>query len=163
MVKQQKKPVTQSLYETFLNAISLLSFIFAIIFLVFQLETLPEKVPVHFDETGRVDRLGNKVELLLLPLIGTIVWLGLTILEKYPHLYNYLNLTEKNKEAQYKNGRLMVNVLKNEIILLFSFIIFQSVRIASGAAVGLGAAFGPIFLTVIFGSILFFVIRMLKM
>ncbi|WP_269078924.1 DUF1648 domain-containing protein [Planococcus halocryophilus] len=127
-----------------------------------QWDSLPEKVPVHYNEMGNVNRLGNKEELFLLPLLGTILWVVLTILEKYPHLYNYLNLTNDNRVTQYKNGKLMVNVLKNELVLLFSFLILQSVRVATGAAEGLGAAFGTIFLTVIFGNILFFLIRILR-
>lgn len=82
----------------------------------------------------------------------------MTVLEKYPHTYNYLNLTEDNAQAQYKNGRLMINVLKNEIVILFSWINFQNIRVASGEAEGLGSFFLPVFLVILFGTLLFFMI-----
>ncbi|EGA90445.1 hypothetical protein GPDM_05441 [Planococcus donghaensis MPA1U2] len=162
MNKHQTIEIKRSVFEKFFNAFSLFTFVFVIGFLFTQWNLMPEKIPVHYNEAGEVNRIDNKQELFLLPLIGVVLWVGMTILEKYPHLYNYLNLTEENRRTQYKNGRLMVNVLKNEIILLFSFIIFQSTRIATGKAIGLGTAFEPVFLTVIFGSVLFFIIRMLR-
>ena len=48
--------------------------------------------------------------------IGLIQWIGLSILERYPHVYNYLYFTEENAEWQYKNTIMMINVLKKPIV-----------------------------------------------
>ena len=162
MNKKTKTNNTCTFSERFLDVITLLTFIFAVLFLFIQWNTMPEKVPIHYNEMGKVDRLGFKAELFLLPLIGTIIWIGMSILEKYPHLYNYMNLTEENKEQQYKNGRMMVNVLKNEVVLLFSFLIVQSVHVANGTSEGLGVAFDPVLLIVMMGTIVFFILRILR-
>lgn len=40
--------------------------------LLIALPHLPERVPLHFDAAGRVDRYGSRTELLVLPLIGLL-------------------------------------------------------------------------------------------
>lgn len=162
MKKQPKIEVPGTTFETFLNTVSMLIFLAMLGFLFIQYGSLPDQVPGHYNGAGQVDRWGGKEELFILPLIGAGLWIGMTVLEKYPHTYNYLNLTEDNAEIQYKNGRLMINVLKNEIVLLFSWINFQNIRVASGDAEGLGSFFMPIFMVVIFGTLVFFMIRMLR-
>lgn len=162
MAKQPKLTLESSIFGAFFNSVSALIFVWLLAFLFVQYGSLPDQVPVHYNGAGKVDRWGGKAELFILPIIGAVLWISMTILEKYPHSYNYLNLTKDNAKLQYKNGRLMVNVLKNEMLILFSFISFQNVQIASGVAENLGFFFMPITLTVIFGSVLFFTMRMLR-
>lgn len=162
-MKQPKIDLPKSRFEMVLNAIALTVYILSVIYLLSVYGSLPDEVPGHFNASGEADRWGNKAELFLLPAIGGGLWLFMTVLSKYPHTFNYLNLKEDNIEAQYINGRLMMNVLKNEIVLFFSFITYQTIQIAQGAVDGLGAAFLPIFLIVIVGSTFVFMYRMLKM
>ena len=142
---------------------TLLIFLAVIIYLVIQFPSLPDRVPGHYNASGTVDRWGSKIELLILPIVAAGLWTLMTIVERYPHSYNYLNLRKDNIEAQYRNAVLMINVLKNECVLLFSFLIFQGIRVAAGEAEGLGAFFLPIFLVVILGSMVIFLIKMLRM
>lgn len=162
MTKQPKIEVPRSSFETFFNVVGVLIFTATLLFLFLQYGDLPEHVPGHYNEAGKADRWGSKGELHWLPLIGACLWIGMTILERYPHTFNYINLTEENVEFQYKNGRRMINVLKNEMLILFSYITVQSIRVANGTAEGLGVLFLPIFLLIIFGSLLFFVMKMLR-
>lgn len=162
MKKQPKIEVPGSVLETFLNAVSVLVFFVVLAYLLFQYNLLPDQVPSHYNAAGNADGWGRKTELFLLPVIAAALWVGMTVLEKYPHSYNYLNLTEENVEAQYRNGRLMINVLKNEIVILFSFITVQTVRVASGAADGLGSFSMSVFLAVILGTVAYFIGRMLR-
>lgn len=138
---------------------TLLVFLIVLIYLLIQFSSLPEQVPAHFNAEGETDRWGSKYELLVLPAVGMVLWIGMTVLEKYPHTYNYINLTEKNMKVQYRNGRMMINVLKNEAVLLFSYITWRSTRAAQGQTEGL---FLPVFFTVLFASMLVFFIRMLR-
>lgn len=162
MKKQPTIGVSAAVFETVLNAIAMLSFFAMLLFLFIQYDALPDRVPGHYSGAGHVDRWGGKEELFLLPLIGVALWIGMTVLEKYPHIYNYLNLTEENTEVQYRNGKRMMNVLKNEILILFSFITIQNIRVAMGTAEGLGGYFLFIYLFIVFGSVLFFMVRMLR-
>ncbi|MCJ7841041.1 DUF1648 domain-containing protein [Lederbergia sp. NSJ-179] len=73
-------------------------------------------MPAHYNAAGVVDRWGSKGKMLIPPIIGIMMWIGMTILERYPHIYNYMvPITKENAPAQFVNARLMINVLKNEI------------------------------------------------
>lgn len=162
MKKQPAMKIPKSLFAKFLDWLTIFVFAAVVIYLITQFSSLPDRVPGHYDGEGNVDRWGSKMELWILPGVAVLLWISMTVLERYPHLFNYLNLREDNIEAQYRNGQLMINVLKNESVLLFSFLIFQGIRVAAGAAEGLGIFFMPIFLVVIFGSMIIFLIRMLR-
>jgi uncharacterized membrane protein len=162
-MKQPKIHIPKAKLENIFDVIGITLYILSIIYLISQFGALPDRVPGHFNGAGEVDRWGSKMELIILPLVGGGLWLLFTVLEKYPHQLNYLNLKEDNVEAQYKNGRLMLNVLKNEIVVFFSLITYGMVQIAQGEMEGLGGAFLPVFLGVILGSTFVFMIRMVKM
>ncbi len=98
-------PITK--WETTFNLATLIIFISAMVYLIVHWGLLPDKVPAHYNAMGTVDRWGNKGEMLILPIIGVILWIGMTILERYPHVYNYIvPITEVNARAQYINARL---------------------------------------------------------
>src|SRR5690349_21517945 len=73
----------------------------------------PETVPIHFDSSGNPNGYGSKLTLLFLPLIPTILYLGLTQLNKYPHVFNYMTqITAENAERQYTIATRMIRILK---------------------------------------------------
>ncbi len=57
---------------------------------------LPESIPIHYNGAGEVDSLGGKASIFILPIISTILFIALTILNKYPHVFNYpVQITEE--------------------------------------------------------------------
>jgi len=58
-----------------LLAIGLLALVALVGLLCFQFPALPLLVPLHFDSTGAPDRLGSRVEIFTIPLIGFLVLL----------------------------------------------------------------------------------------
>lgn len=115
---------------------------------------LPETIPHHFGVSGKPDAWGGKWILWLLPGISLVLYVGLTILSRYPHIYNYPWLiTEKNAAAQYHLARTMIGALKAEIVLIFAYLQWQTIQVALGKAEGLGIAFLPAFLLLVFGTI----------
>ena len=50
---------------------------------------LPEIIPTHYNGAGKADGFGNKANILTLPIVSTILFVGMTILNKYPHVFNY--------------------------------------------------------------------------
>ena len=56
----------------------------------------------------------------------------------------------------------MMNILKNECVLLFTFLTYKTEQIAMGNTDTIGTAVLPISLAVIFGSMAFYIIRSLK-
>lgn len=85
---------------------------------------LPEKVPGHYDASGKVDRWGSKWELLILPGVGAILALLMQVLEKFPHIYNYPErLNALNAKQFYVHSRKLLNQLKNICLIFFALIL----------------------------------------
>jgi uncharacterized membrane protein len=81
---QIKTPIVAKIF----NGIALLSFISSIAYLITQWSSLPNKVPTHYNGLGEPDHWGSKGFIFFPLIIGIILWIGITILEKYPHLHN---------------------------------------------------------------------------
>ena len=105
---------------------------------------LPEIIPIHFNGVGKANGFGNKTHIFVLPIISTLQFIGLTILNKRPHVFNYPSqITKENAFRQYTNATRMMRVLKLVIVLLFGLIVFRKIQIINGHADGLGTWFLP--------------------
>lgn len=94
---------------------------------------LPEKFAAHINAAGEVDGWGGKGGLLPLPIIGVVLYVGLTMVSKIPHTFNYLReITPENAPRQYLLARLMVSWLKVLVVALFAFLEFEVVQLAFG-------------------------------
>ena len=111
--------------------------------------TLPDTIPVHFGISGQPDKWGQKAELLVLPVLGLLLYVGLTWISRYAHKFNYpWEVTQQNAERQYRLARLLLGAIKVHTVWLFTIITWKSVRVAMGHAEGFGAAFVPAVLAV---------------
>lgn len=124
---------------------------------------LPEIIPIHFNGAGKADGFGNKTHIFVLPIISTLLFIGLTTLNKHPHIFNYPSqITKENAVHQYTNATRMMRVLKLVIVLLFGLIVFKTIQNVNGHAGGLGTWFLPLTMGMIFIPILYFLIKSLK-
>ncbi len=90
---------------------------------IYGLIILPDQIALHFDLSGNVTRYGDKDTILFLPLITTVLLVGLTILNRYPHIFNYpYPITPMNAERQYRAATRLLRWLKVLIAALFLFI-----------------------------------------
>ena len=88
---------------------------------------LPEIIPIHFNGAGKADGFGNKTHIFVLPIISTLLFIGLTILNKHPHIFNYPSqITKENAVDQYTNATRMIRVLKLVIVVLFGLIVLRN-------------------------------------
>lgn len=84
---------------------------------------LPEIIPTHFGRGGRADAWGSKDSVFFGPGIATVLVIFLTVLQHYPHSFNYNeDITPENAERQYGIAARMVRVLKACIAVLFIII-----------------------------------------
>jgi uncharacterized membrane protein len=117
----------------------------SILFLVLNWNTLPDRVPAHYNALGEVDRWGSKMELLILPLIGAFLIILMQVFEKFPETHNYPDrMNESNVESFYLLSRKLINQLKNICLIIFALILVESVSIALGWWGGLGIWFLPL-------------------
>lgn len=161
-MEKQNRPkihIPKTPLEFLFDGVALVILISSILYLISVWSSLPAEVPAHYNAAGEVDRLGSKWEMLILPIIASTMWISMTVLEKYPHVYNYPRLTKENIRAQYKNGRKMVHVLKNMITMMFAYITWKDIQVAFGYAEGLGPMFLPLLLLFLFIPKIYFVVK----
>ena len=131
---------------------------------LFNYSDLPEIIPVHYNAAGEVDGYGHKGTILALPLIATILFIGLTVLNKFPHLFNYpFAITEKNALQQYTSATRMLRFLKLTIVLIFGLIVFKTIRNANGNADGLGSWFLPVTFGLVFIPLIYYLTKATRM
>lgn len=110
-------------------------FLLAILFVqtIFVYLKLPQTIPTHFNALGQPDAHGNKISLFILLLIATVVFIGLTTLNKYPHVLNYLtDITKENAAEQYGFATRMLRLVKLAVLLIFNALISYTYLISAG-------------------------------
>ncbi|WP_239618150.1 DUF1648 domain-containing protein [Cohnella mopanensis] len=146
--------------ERVLQVLTLIVFLWGIVYLVAQWTDLPATVPAHYNGKGEIDRWGSKWELAILPAIAIILSAGLSVLSRFPHLYNYpVTITEENAVKQYSLARKMVIWMNLEIQVLFCYIEWTSVQAALGKSEGMWMWSIPILLVVLMGTLVVYIIR----
>ena len=124
---------------------------------------LPDTIPIHYNTLGQADGFGGKSNILTLPIIATILFVGMTILSKFPHIFNYpINITNENALSQYTNATRLIRYLKLILVILFGLIAFKTIQNANGQAVGLGVWFLPLTLGLIFIPLIYFIVQSFK-
>jgi len=103
---------------------------------------LPEEVPTHFSASGQVDGYGSKASLWFLPGLATFIYIGIFLLNRYPHLHNYMvNITEENAFKQYQFSTRMLRIVNFLCVLMFAYILYRLIATIEGNAIGLGDLF----------------------
>ncbi len=124
---------------------------------------LPDNIPTHYNGRGVVDAVGDKASIFTLPTVATLLFIGLTILHKFPHRYNYLvTITPDNARQQYTLATRMLRYLKLVIVIIFGLIERQTIRNALAETNGLGRWFLPFTLGLIFIPILYYAVKSSK-
>jgi len=133
--------------------------IWVLVFLNFQ--DLPETIPVHFNAAGKADGFGSKWTTLTLPIVASVLYIGMTILNKFPHVFNYPTeaLTEENALKNYTNATRLIRVLKLVLVIIFGLIIFRTLQNINGTAEGLGVWFLPLTFGMIFIPITYYIVK----
>lgn len=132
-------------------------------FTIANYTNLPETIPIHYNGAGEVDGYGGKATILALPLIATLLFVGLTFLNKFPHIFNYpIKITEDNALKQYTNATRLIRLLKLIIVIIFGLIVFKTIQNSNAQADGLGVWFLPVILGLNFIPILFYVVKSIR-
>ncbi len=126
MSSSEKRPILKirfSKADFTLETVALLALITIWTVPVIMYTSLPDTIPTHFSLQGKADSWGSKSTIFLLPIISILLFAGLTILNKYPHTFNYpVKVTKENASQLYTKGTRMIRILKVIVVLLFLFI-----------------------------------------
>lgn len=112
--------------DKIVNLVSIFLLVCLWVFSIWIYINAPEKVPMHFNGSGKVDGYGSKVSILLLPMIGTVMFGFLKYISIKPYLFNYpFKLTAENYERAYSNATSILFLAKFFVIVLFCIIQFM--------------------------------------
>ncbi len=144
--------------QIFLEVISILILMAMFAVLYFNWSNIPEKIPGHYNALGEIDRWGNKSELFLLPIISSFLYLLLTVVCRFPSIWNVpTQITDKNRTFVYSNLLTMMILLKALVLMIFFFLNYNSMQ-----AKALPVYFLPIFIIAVFAIIIFFTVRTMR-
>ena len=125
------RPKIKLQHTLFDKALEILGWIlvFAIwILVITNYITLPDTIPIHYNGVGVADRFGGKENILTLPIVATVLFIGLTMLNQFPHLFNYPTpITEDNALRQYIYATRLLRYLKFIILVIFGAITWQTI------------------------------------
>lgn len=161
MKERPKLKIPYSTYEIVMELFSAVAILVNIRLLLKYYRLLPHIIPIN--AVGVPDGYGSKSSIFILSIIGFIMYFFLTILSRFPNIYNYLQpITEENAEYQYRCAIQLMITIKTEIIVCFTYIEWTSTKAALGKASSLGLWFLLIFLVVIFGTLAIYIKKALK-
>jgi uncharacterized membrane protein len=121
---------------------------------------LPEQIPTHFNAAGEADGFGSRQGIFALPAVATIIYIGMTLINRFPHLYNYpMQVTVENAARLYASATRLIRVLKLSVVIIFGSIVFLTYRSALTEAKGLGSWFLPLVLAVTLLPTLVFIVK----
>ncbi|BCN31070.1 DUF1648 domain-containing protein [Anaeromicropila herbilytica] len=150
--------VKRNKYNIFVEIVCLILLIGITIYLIMNWNSFPDKIPGHYNTMGQIDRMGNKIELLLLPVMAWLIYIGITITERFPQAWNTgVTVTEENKERVYPVLKNMISTTKLIVVAVFVFITVNSTEANS-----LPVWFLPTFVLLLVGSSIFFIIKLRK-
>jgi len=133
------------------------------VFTVINYNNLPDIIPIHFNAVGEADGFGEKTNILTLPIIATIIFVGLALLNKYPHIFNYpTNITKENAQRQYTIATKLIRYLNLITVLIFGYIAFTTIQNAKGQVDGLGVWFLPLSMGIVFIPIIYAIVKLTK-
>ncbi|AWA30390.1 hypothetical protein HYN48_09985 [Flavobacterium magnum] len=133
MKPEPRITLTLSPTDKFIELICWLSIINIWILVFVNYPKLPGIIPIHFDLSGKADGFGAKENLFALPVVTTVVAVGLTLLNRFPHRFNHLvTITPDNALRQYTMATRFIRCLKLATVLIFGLVVWGMIRSASG-------------------------------
>lgn len=138
-------------FDIVLELVSIAVLILMWVYLIIEYPELPETMASHFNAKGEADDYSGKFYLWYLPLIATVLYISLFVLNKYPHLHNYMvNITENNALKNYRLSTRIVRITNTLIVIMFAYIIYYIVQNAKEYDMQFSSWFVPVVLSICF-------------
>ncbi|WP_101909636.1 DUF1648 domain-containing protein [Marasmitruncus massiliensis] len=152
------KKVPFSKFQNGLEGVSLFLLGYQGFYLMMGWDSIPNKIPTHFNAAGIPDGWGGKGTLLTLLGICLLIYLLITVVLFVPKMWNVpVTITAANEQFVYGNMSRMLSTIKLSITGCFTYI---NIRSAQGGS--LGAWFMIIFLLAMFGSMAYYILRTVR-
>ncbi|WP_224490961.1 DUF1648 domain-containing protein [Robertkochia flava] len=110
------------------------------VYILINYQELPDKIPTHYNFHGEADAFGSKNSIFIIPVIATFLYLGLFLLNRFPHILNYpKKITPDNARKQYALMTRMIRVLNLIILATFLIIAIKTINYTEENSKGFGS------------------------
>lgn len=129
---------------------------------LFGPDSLPDRIPIHFDVSGHANGWGSPAMLLLLPAITFISYLLFTVVTRFPGAFNYpVRMTTANRRVLRELALDMMAWLKAEIVVLLTWMQWVTIYVARHPEARMPSMM-PVALVVVFATIAWYMVVMFK-
>ncbi|MBM7551145.1 DUF1648 domain-containing protein [Thalassobacillus pellis] len=130
---------------------------------IYYYPSLPEAFPRHFNASGKPDAYAGKGFAFFLPSIGLFLFGLFTVILRIPQIINLPNSVKPADEEIYRQeSQKLTAWLQLECLLGFVYTHWQSIQVAFGKADGLGSWYLIVFLGAVFGTVGFYILKLIK-
>jgi len=158
-IRPEKEPV-----DFLLEIAGLLAVVALVILTAIKYPGLPNRIPTHFNGSGLPDDYSGKGMIWLLPGIAVLMFAGISALNRFPYIFNFpVNITPENAERLYRHAARYMRLLNLLLVILFFYLSWQTIAVATAKSSGLGLWFLPVSVGTILIVSVYMVIRMFKL
>lgn len=123
------------------DILGIILWLISIILIIVNYDSLPNKIPSHYNLSGEPDSWGTKAFVFALPAIAIVVWIALHIINRSKKLERFINVPSMNgkpNRAQIDLAKILLDVMKFEMMAIFTFLIVKDLYTAKGMPFVLG-------------------------
>lgn len=144
-------------FDKLLEGAAFIGMLATLIIPIIYWNSLPQKMPMHFNAAGEPDAFGEKIYVWILPAVSLFTYLLMTFINKNPKNFNYpVKITPSNAESKYRNALMMNRWLKAIIMFLLAYMIFMGIQVGLGNSVGMGNYFVYVFIAIVCAPIAYY-------
>lgn len=150
--------VKASKYDIIREILCLVMLIGSSLYLILNWSAFPEQIPGHYNAAGEVDRWGKKSELLFVPIVVWIMYVFVSVLERFPMIWNTgITVTEENKDRIYRILKNLIGTMK--LLVTGTFVCIEMFQAAAQALPGW---FLPVSMGSLLGSMIYYIAKLVK-
>lgn len=158
--KKPKITVPQNSTDLWIDRFSFLLFFIIWLSVFVYYPDLPNEIPTHFNGRGQADAFGSKQSIWILMGVFSSIFIGIYILNKYPHLHNYtVKITEENALKNYRFSTRVLRVVNFLNLLLLAYILKTMMTPYEKQSTAFGGWFLP---TIMIGSLVLIIYIFVK-
>lgn len=147
-----------TIVDIIMEVLSFITVVGTTLYLIISWGSLPDTIPMHYNLSGEIDRWGSKGELIFLPVMMWIIYLGITLMQRFPQIWNTgVTVTPENRERVYRTLKYMVESLKLIVVVDFSLL-----TIFSATGRNLPVWFTFVFLGVLAADLVFWLVCLVR-
>jgi uncharacterized membrane protein len=92
------------------------------LYVIISYQNLPDTIAIHFNFNGEADGYSSKSGIWAMPIVGTALWMLLSIINQFPHSFNFpYKLNAVNIELQYRMAQRFMRFMKVWICSIFLY------------------------------------------